>query len=159
MSTLLLLLAACASHAPVAPEPAAALVEPVPAPPPEPGINDNFLDPNMDVEQWVERFGAESREVVARQPEIMAAMALSPGAAVADIGAGTGLYTAAFAEAVGPEGQVYAVDISPVFLERLRGMAADDSWSQVRVVEATATSSELDAGSIDAAFVCDTYHH
>ena len=31
-----------------------------------------------------------------------------------DLGAGTGLYTKIFAEAVGPEGEVYAVDIGPL---------------------------------------------
>ncbi|MCB9688397.1 MAG: methyltransferase domain-containing protein [Alphaproteobacteria bacterium] len=159
MSALLLLALGCAHRAPVAPEPAPPVEAAAPAPVSEPGINDNFLDPNMDPTVWVERFQAESREVVAHQPEILAALSLTPGAAVADIGAGTGLYTSAFAEAVGPEGRVYAVDISPVFLERLRGMAADRGWSQVSVVEAGADSSRLEPGSIDVAFVCDTYHH
>jgi SAM-dependent methyltransferase len=61
------------------------------------------------------------------------------------------------------EGRVYAVDISPAFLEHLRGMASAEGWPevqvQVQVGEATATSSQLAPGSIDAAVVCDTYHH
>jgi predicted methyltransferase len=162
MSLLTLLLAACAAHAPVdapapAPAPAAA-----PAAPPagKPGINDNFLDPSMKVDEWVQRFEAESREVAARRAEVLAALALQPGEEVADVGAGTGLYTGAFAEAVGAEGLVYAVDVSPAFLARLRDRAATDpAWSTVRVVEATADSSQLAPGSVDAVFVCDTYHH
>lgn len=161
MSTLLLLLAACGAPPPVPPATPTPVAAPAPvaAPTAKPGLNDPFLDPAMDVDAWVERFQAESREVAARRSEILAALALPPGAAVADVGAGTGLYTGAFVQAVGPEGKVYAVEISPVFLERLRGLAADPAWSTVEVVQATGTSSSLPPGSIDAAFVCDTYHH
>lgn len=125
----------------------------------KPGINDNFLDPQMDVEMWAKRFGAESREVAGRQPAVLAALGLEPGMAVADIGAGSGLYVRPFAEAVGGEGKVYAVDISPRFLDHLRAMKAELGWSQVEVVEGTETSVQLPPASIDVAFVCDTYHH
>jgi predicted methyltransferase len=149
-------LVACAPHpAPSAPAPAT----PVATTAVKPGINDNFLDPSLEVGTWVERFQAESREVASHRAQVVAALALAPGDDVADVGAGTGLYTGAFAEAVGPEGAVYAVDLSPVFLEHLRALAAGAGWSSVRVVEATATSSQLEPGSIDLAFVCDTYHH
>lgn len=144
---------ACSHPAPPAPaaDPAVTSVKP--------GINDNFLDPNLAVDEWVKRFQAESREVAALRPAVVAAMALSPGMAVADIGAGTGLYTAAFAEAVGSGGKVYAVDISPRFLDYLRGQKEQLGWAQVDVVEGTETSVALAPNSIDAAFVCDTYHH
>jgi ubiquinone/menaquinone biosynthesis C-methylase UbiE len=148
-STLLLLLGACA-------HPAAPVVPTAPASV-QPGINDNFLDPEMDVDEWAKRFSAESREVAARQPAVLAAIGLSPGMAVADIGAGSGLYVRPFAEAVGADGKVYAVDISPRFLEHLRAMTS--GWPQVEVIEGTETSVELPPASIDVAFVCDTYHH
>ncbi|MCO4747914.1 MAG: class I SAM-dependent methyltransferase [Proteobacteria bacterium] len=123
------------------------------------GLNERFLDPEMKVDEWVERFGAESREVVLRQPQVLEALALEPGARVADIGAGTGLYVAPFAEAVGAEGKVYAVEISPGFLDLLRTSATDNAWTQVEVVEGTERSPELPANSVDVVFICDTYHH
>jgi SAM-dependent methyltransferase len=124
-----------------------------------PGLNDRFLDPEMEVDDWVERFEAESREVVLRQPQVLQTMNLQPGTRIADIGAGTGLYVRPFAEAVGPEGAVYAVEISPRFLDLLRTTSEQAGWSQVQVVEGTERSPELAEGSVDVVFICDTYHH
>jgi ubiquinone/menaquinone biosynthesis C-methylase UbiE len=45
------------------------------------------------------------------------------GATVADVGAGPGFYTLPLAERVGPTGHVYATDVAPAMLDRLR--AAD----------------------------------
>ena len=45
------------------------------------------------------------------------------GERIADVGAGTGLYLALFAELVGEDGHVFALDISPVFVEHLRARA------------------------------------
>ena len=49
--------------------------------------------------------------------------------AVADIGAGTGLFTRLFAEKVGPAGKVYAVDIATRFLDHI---AADAKKRRAR---------------------------
>ena len=39
---------------------------------------------------------------------------------MADVGAGTGIFMELLANAVGSEGQVYEIDLSPVFIERLK---------------------------------------
>lgn len=44
---------------------------------------------------------------------------IQPGMAIADICAGTGLFTRLFAPAVGPEGTVYAVDIARSFIDEI----------------------------------------
>lgn len=68
----------------------------------KPGINKKFLDPELEVVDWLKRFEIESREVYSAQSEILAACAIQPGMQVADIGAGTGLYTHPFLKEVGP---------------------------------------------------------
>ena len=58
-----------------------------------PGINQRFLDPTLDIEEWVQRFEVESREVYFARKEIMRSLNLQPGDRVADVGAGTGFFT------------------------------------------------------------------
>lgn len=123
------------------------------------GINDGFLDPDMDVEKYISRFEVESREVFACRKQIMKAMNLEPGMDVADVGAGTGLYMAAFSKTVGKDGKVYAVDISPKFVKHLRKRSEDEGLSNVEVVFCTDRSANLKPRSIDRAFICDVYHH
>lgn len=123
----------------------------------KPGINDSFRDP--DVTQFQDRFETESREVFARRREIVAACQLKPGQVVADIGAGTGLFTRIFAKTVGEDGRVIAVDISQEFLDHVEKSCREAGLKNVETVLATPASTELPANTIDVAFICDTYHH
>lgn len=124
-----------------------------------PGINDSFLDPDMKVEDFIKRFEIESREVFASRHQILAAVGLKPGMAVADVGSGTGLYVGPFSTAVGPEGKVYAIDISPSFIKHLRSRAKTEQLDNVEVVLCSDRDVNLPRNSIDRAFVCDVYHH
>ena len=123
-------------------------------------MNKKFADPDVDIQQFVKRFENEARDIYVKRQDITRAVGLRPGDAVADIGAGTGLFTQLFAEQVGPKGTVYAVDIGPAFLKYIAGQAKKLGHEQVvKTVLNTQDSTELPAGSIDVAFICDTYHH
>ena len=123
-------------------------------------MNKQFADPNVDVQQFVKRFETESRDIYAKRQEIVRAVGLRPGDAVADIGAGTGLFTQLFAEQVGPKGTVYGVDIGPAFVKYIAEQAKQLGHERVvKTVLNTPDSAELPPGSIDVAFLCDTYHH
>ncbi len=123
----------------------------------KPGINDSFRDP--DVTQFIGRFELESREVFARRKEIVGACQVKPGQTIADIGAGTGLFTRLFSDAVGKEGRVIAVDISQKFLDHIQKTSREVGLQNVETLLCTADSTELPAESVDVAFICDTYHH
>jgi ubiquinone/menaquinone biosynthesis C-methylase UbiE len=125
----------------------------------KPGVNAEYLKPGLNVPQWVERFEKEGREIFEQRERIAAAAGLRPGQAMADIGAGTGLFTPYFSKAVGPKGAVYAVDIARDFLAHIDSRAREAGWANVRTVLGTERSVELPAASIDVAFICDTYHH
>jgi predicted methyltransferase len=125
----------------------------------QPGINAEYLKPDLDTTQWVERFEREGREIYDQRAAIVAAARLQPGMVLADIGAGTGLFTPEFSRAVGPSGKVYAVDIVPAFLDRIQQRAAAEGLGNVQTVLCTERSVELPPNSIDLAFICDVYHH
>ncbi len=122
-----------------------------------PGINDSFRDP--DVQEFVGRFEVESREVFTQRQQIVAACGIRPGQTVADIGAGTGLFTRLFSDAVGQDGQVIAVDIAQKFLDHIRTTSREAGRNNVETLLCKMDSTELPAASIDLAFICDTYHH
>ena len=124
---------------------------------PLPEINKPFQNP--DAAEWVKKFESESREVYTLRGEIVKAIGLVPGMAVADVGAGTGLFTRMFADRVGPKGKVYAVDVSPPFLKHIADLARKRGDAQIQVVQGTQDSINLPPGTVDVTFLSDTYHH
>jgi len=125
----------------------------------KPGINDNFLEPNLDVNEWVERFEVESREVYFAREEILRHLNLQPGDRVADVGAGTGFFTLLMSEAVGKDGWAYAIDISPRFVEYLAKQFDQRGVENTTTVMCDEDSICLPPASVDLAFICDVYHH
>lgn len=122
-----------------------------------PGINDSFRDPKVD--EFVERFEIESREVFAKRKEIVAACQIKPGMTVADVGAGTGLFTRLFSDAVGKEGRVIAVDIAQNFLDHVAKFARAENRANIQTLLGSAQSTNLPESSVDLVYICDTYHH
>lgn len=123
----------------------------------KPGINDSFRDP--DVKEFVGRFEVESREIFAHRQDILKACQIQPGETVADIGAGTGLFTRLFSNAVGPQGHVVTVEISQKFIDHIRKTCRESGQHNVQTLLCTADSTNLPPNSVDFAFICDTYHH
>lgn len=123
------------------------------------GINEKFLDPNLKVEEWTNRFEIESREVFLKKDRIVKALGIKSGITIADIGAGTGLFTIPFSEAVGESGKVYAVDIAKNFLTHIQSRAVATGAANIETILCTDHSLELPESSVDLAFICDTYHH
>ena len=90
---------------------------------------------------------------------VMDALALTPGARVADIGAGDGYFTFRLADAVGAEGRVYAVDVDEGITDRLRREVESRGYLNIEVVLAETTDAGLPVAEIELAFVCNVYHH
>jgi len=122
-----------------------------------PGINDNFRHP--DFSTWVERFEHEGREVYDKREQIVDALHLKPGMLVADVGAGTGLFSKLFSPRVGVTGKVYAEDISRVFVDNIGRIAREQGLGNIVPVLGSDRDAKLPAASLDLIFVCDTYHH
>lgn len=123
-----------------------------------PELNDAYRDPKS-LRRWRHSFEREGREVRDRKADILADLPLKPGMVVADVGAGTGLYTLDLARAVGPTGRVLAVDIIPHFLRHVGDQARRAGLTNVSLVQASADALGLEPASVDLVYLCDVYHH
>jgi len=124
----------------------------------KPEINRPYVV-DTDVARWNRTFENERREVYVKRMEIVAASGVKPGMTVADIGAGTGLFTMLFADAVKPGGSVYAVDISPAFVEYIGETARKRRVRNVTAILSDGTETQLPEASVDLAYLSDVYHH
>lgn len=110
-----------------------------------------------ELKLWIYEGGG--RDAWQKPDEVMAALAIAPGARVADIGAGGGYFTLRFASAAGASGKVYAVDIDEELLRRLGERAQSEGLTNVEAVLAAPDDPKLPAGGVDLIFLCNTYHH
>jgi len=122
-----------------------------------PGINEPFQNPKA--EEFVTRFEREGRDAFDHREAIVKAIGLKPGMVVADVGAGTGLFTRLFAKEVGPEGKIFAVDIAENFVRHNEQQAREAGLKNVVGVVCRPDNVNLAPNSIDLAYICDTYHH
>ena len=76
-------------------------------------------------------------ELGQKRDRILDAAEITPGETVADVGAGTGLLTLGAVDRVGPDGEVFAIDVSADALEELRARAhAPNIWYLIAAAEA-----------------------
>jgi SAM-dependent methyltransferase len=104
---------------------------------------------------WLERPEREEEEGTAR---LVPALRLEPGYVVADLGAGTGYFTWRLARAVAPGGRVYAVEVQPEMLQRLRVHMATRGVTNVVPWLGLEADPRLPAGSLDLVLMVDVYH-
>lgn len=97
-----------------------------------------------------------------QQPQaVIQSLKIDPGARIADLGAGGGYFTFPLADATGPEGQVYAVDIEKESLRFIQEEGAQRGGlpPNIQLVLASPERAGLPEKSIDLIFTCNTYHH
>lgn len=109
-------------------------------------------------DDWVKSFENPARDAWQRPDDVLAALELGPGMAIADVGAGTGYFTVRLARAV-RDGQIIATDIEPDMVRYLTERAAREGLGNVRAVKAEAADPNLPAGSVDRILVVDVWHH
>jgi ubiquinone/menaquinone biosynthesis C-methylase UbiE len=109
----------------------------------------------MNGADWLVRPEREAEE----QPEkALDALNLKPGMVVADIGAGVGFMSLRLARRVGPSGKVYANDLQPEMLDRLRQNAAQARITNVATVLGDVADPKLPANTMDLVLLVDVYH-
>lgn len=99
-----------------------------------------------------------ARDAWQKPKTVIEMLAIAPGSNVADLGAGGGYFTWYLAEAVGPHGAVYAVEINDTALQMLEQARTSRGATHVVPVRARPESANLPE-PVDLVFNCDTYHH
>jgi precorrin-6B methylase 2 len=104
---------------------------------------------------WLDRHERESEE----NPEgALDAIKITAGMVVADVGAGTGYMTLKMATRVGPAGKVYAEDVQPEMLRRLRANAAAAKLTNIQTVLGGEADPKLPPNTLDLILLVDVYH-
>jgi ubiquinone/menaquinone biosynthesis C-methylase UbiE len=107
----------------------------------------------------VARYERPDRVALLKVDEVIRALAVKPGQVVADVGAGSGVFSRPFAKAVRPSGRVLAVDVDREVLEFLKESAAKEKLANIETVVSREDDPLLPARSVDLAFFCDSLHH
>ena len=116
-----------------------------------------------EIAQVMSHFGASWLERPERDQEEHTSKLLPPlkikaGAAVVDMGAGSGYYTFRLADIVGPSGKVYAVDIQPEMLAIINKRAKEKNVKNIELIKGTESDPKLPANAIDLILMVDVYH-
>lgn len=113
-----------------------------------------------DIKQYLEQLDSEERDQYQKPRQVIEALNLKPGLAVADLGSGSGYFTRRFIEAVKETGKVYAVDVEPEMLKYAEESVVHMHRSYTaEFILARPDNPKLPYGSIDLLFLCNTYHH
>jgi len=110
-------------------------------------------------EEWIRTLESSNRVAGLKIQETVAALKLKPGMIIADIGAGTGVFSAPFGVAVRPSGKVYAVDIDQGLIDHIDDRVGEMGLTNyVHGVLGGFDDPNL-PGDIDLAFINDVLHH
>jgi SAM-dependent methyltransferase len=117
------------------------------------GMHHRFEHP----ETWAPELDAPERDAWQQPERVIEALALPPGAVVADLGAGTGYFAVRLARAV-PAGRVLALDLEASMVRYLADRAGREGLPNMFAGESTETDAGL-RETVDLVLVVNTYHH
>ncbi len=110
-----------------------------------------------DAEKWAQIFDDPDRDAWQKPHEVIQALQLKPDAVIADIGSGTGYFSARFANMV-PKGRIYGIDTEPDMVKYLSDRAKREGLKNIYSVQAKPGDPQLPEKA-DLVMLVDVYHH
>ena len=107
--------------------------------------------------RWLPALDSPWRDHWQQPACVLDALALRPGAVVADVGAGGGYFTEPLARRVGATGRVYATDVQDEMLDALRKRAEERELENVAVIRAAYDDPSLPDACCDLVFLANVY--
>lgn len=120
--------------------------------------NEEYRTPALR-EKAASEMSSNFRGALERSGALVDSLELRAGDAVADVGTGVGHLLPYILKRIGNGGTVYAEDIYPEFLDKVRKRTAAAGWRNVHPVLGTERDPKLPANQLDAVILLDTYHH
>ena len=96
-----------------------------------------------DPKQYQQTLENPERVAGLQVERVVTTLGIKPGMRIADLGAGTGVFSLPFAQAVGPQGKVYAIDVDAALLAIVKEKAAGASVSNIETIVAGATDPKV----------------
>jgi len=110
-------------------------------------------------DEWVNTLECPQRIAGQKIDQVLANLSLKPGMVIADIGAGSALFSRPLAKAVAPSGKVYAVDIQQDLLDYINKRDKQENIRNIQAVLGEFNDPKLPARNVDLAFINDVLHH
>ena len=114
---------------------------------------------SRSADEWATILEREQRVQGLKIEEVVAGLNLKPGDKVADIGAGTGVFSGPLAKAIGSSGTLFAVEVDQDLLDIIGGRAVKENLGNIRTVLGEFEDPKLPASDLDVAFFHDVLHH
>jgi len=105
------------------------------------------------------KFNKKASDPKNKPDQIMKIVVLGQGQSVADIGAGGGYFSFRFAEIVGENGRVYAVDTNQKFIEFISKNAREQKLNNIYPILARKDKLNMAEQSLDLIFMRNVTHH
>lgn len=112
-----------------------------------------------DAATWSKVFDDPARDGWQQPARVVAAMELTPGMVVADVGAGTGYFLPYLARAVGSSGKVLGQDVEPSMVKWIDERATREGLANVQGLLGAPDNPKLPAAALDRVLVVDVWHH
>ena len=112
-----------------------------------------------DAASWAKVFDDPARDAWQKPGRVVEILDLRPGAAVADVGAGTGYFEPWLSRAVGPTGKVVALDVEASMVRWIEDRAKREGLANVEARVCPPDGPGLEPGSVDRILIVDTWHH
>jgi len=103
-------------------------------------------------------FGYKFRDFFLPRKNILKEVGIKPGFHVLDYGCGTGSYIIATAELTGKSGKIYALDIHPLAIQKVRDIVSKKKLTNVETI-CSDCKTGLPDNSVDVVLLYDIFHN